>query len=524
MEPPFQPPTDFVTHANQTAGDVHPPGLQFSSPLHNPTNCLCASQDNFGVSTRRSEARSAADSGYQTPVRAPRGDYSNFAVNCVSPSACSPPCASAFSPIMNNNSSGHIPASHYFASRENIQNHLAMPAPLPSPTHNTYLDARSCTNNSVVHATTGSRDADQQTFNFAQCARANRFLFSAPQHGIPYTVPNDSIIDIEQGSVPFQVNVQGDNVCVSPNVANTSSSVSSTPNFSVPAPAARAQCVPSHCMSPSASASRVATPLRQPARVHFSLPDQPSPVRRSSCIRSSPVSTALPKLPAFKPAHPVFWFNLVEQTFSVCALDDDARFACLMNHLHDRVDLIYDLVKTPPLVEKYATAKQTIIERVSRTRGENVRQLIFEEILGNRSPSELWRCLRLLVDDNDLPDNTLAEVWTEKLPLPVQSAISAFEDRPINERLRAADRAHSARLRELRGSSKAGRLAAPSAPKMRRNPSASASVEDPGQSPPPPTHAQKQMPTTSYCYYHNRFGEAAKKCLTPCCFPNAPRR
>lgn len=125
------------------------------------------------------------------------------------------------------------------------------------------------------------------------------------------------------------------------------------------------------------------------------------------------VPSNLPKLPDFKPAHPEFCFNLVKQTFNICALDDDARFTCLMNHLLNHDDLIYALVRAPPLVEKYAVAKQTILKRISKSRRENLRQLIYEECLGDRSVSQLWWCLHLLVNEQVMPDDTHTEIWTE---------------------------------------------------------------------------------------------------------------
>lgn len=318
------------------------------------------------------------------------------------------------------------------------------------------------------------------------------------------------------------------------------------------------QQVPAAVTSSASTAPRVNFSVSPPASAYVSDFQQANLdmfTARASDANLHPVSSRLahlPKLPPFKPAHPEFWFNLVERTFSVCALDDDSRFTCLMNHLHERVDLISDLVKSPPLTDKYATAKQIILDRVSKTRRENVRQLIYEERLGDRSPSQLWRCLRLLVNECDLPDDTLTEIWTEKLPLPVQTAISAYEDRPNCDRLRAADRAYSALQRELRASQPGNfartlphatytrgrsqklshaapttgatkptsvKLAALPAPPPPCNNSASDPIEGSGLHPP----QQEQTTADLYCYYHSKFGSQARTCRHPCSYPNAHR-
>lgn len=274
-----------------------------------------------------------------------------------------------------------------------------------------------------------------------------------------------------------------------------------------------------------ASEALHANPFHQFYNMSPQFLQNPSPAHRDNSLAQTVVRRLenMPTLPPFKPAHPEFWFNLVEQTFNVYGLDDDARFYCLVNHLHERVELIYDLVKNPPSTGKYTAAKQTILQRVSKTRRENVRQLIYEERLGDRSPSQLWRCLRLLVSEHDLPNDTLTEIWTEKLPLPVQTAISAYEDRSVNELLRAADRVHSARLRELRASASRPSNTRPvksvalPAPSSRRSDGASDAAEDHGSQLPPP-------PAMTYCFFHYRFGEQARNCKPPCSYPNYNRR
>lgn len=195
----------------------------------------------------------------------------------------------------------------------------------------------------------------------------------------------------------------------------------------------------SNFVAPRLSAQRLPAPTP-----HQVVPYGSAPNRSHYSVMHHTNMHSLPKLPAFSLEHPEFWFALIEQTFVYFDLDDHAQYLCLINNLHSRVDLIYDLVQFPPSVDKYATAKQTILDRVAKSTRENVQRLVYDERLGDKSPSQLWRSLRQLAGEHDMSDRALLAIWMEKLPLPVQTAVSAHEDRSARECILAADSLFSA--------------------------------------------------------------------------------
>lgn len=55
----------------------------------------------------------------------------------------------------------------------------------------------------------------------------------------------------------------------------------------------------------------------------------------------------LPKLPPFKPARAKLWFDIVDDIFDNCDLDDLIRYLCLVSNLYEHEDLISDLIGKP---------------------------------------------------------------------------------------------------------------------------------------------------------------------------------
>lgn len=340
----------------------------------------------------------------------------------------------------------------------------------------------------------------------------------------------------------------------------------------VPAPVELSPEFPAYTDAVAAPTFRVADQQANsipPSRVNFVLPTEQS-VRHSvspapaQCISAAqqqcspcrnaltPMNSRLPKLPPFTPEKATTWFAIVDEIFNHYGLDEATRFLCLISHLHDKDDLISDLVGTPATPMRYTLAKKTILQRLAHTTDAAIRRVLHVEQLGTRTPSQLWRRLRTIVDEETIPDRALLTIWTDKLPPDIRLALSLHSPETAERRVAAADNVHNAWLlyhgrKPPSDDPAAGRShprntsATPAVPGFNKQkevrfaalppsqPASSQNADSPADSGPyPPSQAtnppQEEQPQYPYCYYHTRFGEAAKKCKKPCYFPNAGSR
>ena len=131
------------------------------------------------------------------------------------------------------------------------------------------------------------------------------------------------------------------------------------------------------------------------------------------------------RLPPFWPARPSTWFAQVENIFDLHAVATEAiRFNIVVANLEPRVvDEVHDIILSPPATTPYTILKQELINRLSRSRDQEVRQLLSREEIGDRTPSQFLRHLRDLAK-TDVPDNILRTLWEERLSPHVQAILA----------------------------------------------------------------------------------------------------
>ena len=83
---------------------------------------------------------------------------------------------------------------------------------------------------------------------------------------------------------------------------------------------------------------------------------------------------------------------------------------------HSVAKLVEDLLIETPSEEPYIKLKEAIIKRTGGSESRDFRELFTTVELGDRSPSQLLRHMRSLLNGRHMDDSLLQQLWSEKLP------------------------------------------------------------------------------------------------------------
>lgn len=231
------------------------------------------------------------------------------------------------------------------------------------------------------------------------------------------------------------------------------------------------------------------------------------------------VSTVSVKLPPFWPADPHLWFAQVEAQFAIKGVSSQkTKFDYVVSSLSPEFATeVRDLLIHPPNDDPYDALKAQLIKRTAATDQQKLQQLLSTEELGDRRPSQLLRRMQQLVGDTPgLADGALLrELFLQRLPATVRMVLaSADSSTSLQDLAQMADKIvevavpsvsafhtpSTTELDDLRSEVATLRSTLKSLTR-RRSPS---------------PRPQRQDSQGQLCWYHERFGDAARKCKEPC--------
>ncbi|XP_043193668.1 uncharacterized protein LOC122366003 [Amphibalanus amphitrite] len=266
---------------------------------------------------------------------------------------------------------------------------------------------------------------------------------------------------------------------------------------------------------------------------------------------SRPVASL--RLPPFSTEETELWLSQVECALGVAGITDDlTRYQVLVVNLPTEVAVqVRDVISSP--APSYATLTAALRERLAQSRASRLEALLRHQQLGDQRPSELLRRMQgelamagVLPADNGL----LRTLYKQRLPQSARAALSLLpEDIPLPELAAAADRFMEANTPAL---SVSAVHQAPQPPNQSALDQLTASVaaltaaigqmqtdvtslrqgnygqqdqqhryrgrsnsrHSRARSPSQRRGQQQQL--NQLCFYHHRFGAAARKCSEPC--------
>ncbi|XP_069364226.1 uncharacterized protein [Maniola hyperantus] len=148
------------------------------------------------------------------------------------------------------------------------------------------------------------------------------------------------------------------------------------------------------------------------------------------------------KLPPFWADRPVVWFAQVEAQFEISGITvDQTKFNYVIAQLDSRViGEVEDIITHPPPADRFAFLKKELIRRLSTSEEQRVRQLINDEVLGDRRPSQFLRHLRSLAGHVLTDQNILRQLWMRRLPQHLQAILAAQSEISLDKVAELADK------------------------------------------------------------------------------------
>ena len=232
------------------------------------------------------------------------------------------------------------------------------------------------------------------------------------------------------------------------------------------------------------------------------------------------------RLPPFWTAEPSLWFRQAESSFRRLNITASfAKYDLVLEALpQDVIISIRDLVTT--ITESthmpYQQLKYRLLSSYSPSRWSLINRLLDTPPLGDRRPSVLMDSMLSLLPQDEPAGSLFLGLFLRRLPQDMRDHLSTRQFDTPHQMAETADLLWDARGHpQVTASGTAPALlmstslvaAAPAAPARRP----SSPYPRRGRSPSPRSRARSP---SSLCYYHRRFGPAARNCQPPCSWEN----
>lgn len=232
------------------------------------------------------------------------------------------------------------------------------------------------------------------------------------------------------------------------------------------------------------------------------------------------------KLPPFWPSDPQVWFAQVEAQFSTRGITTQrTKFDYIVASLSPEIATeVRDLILKPPTDDPYDTIKAKLIERTAASEQRRLQQLFNTEELGDRKPTQLLRRMQQLLGEkaSSTDGSFIRELFLQRLPTNVRMVLASTGDKSnLEELAQLADKITevaapsiasvtapqlTAEVDQLRAEIAGLRKLIRDLPTTRR--------PNRGRTPSPSRSHSPSQP--AICWYHQRFGDSARKCKSPC--------
>lgn len=221
------------------------------------------------------------------------------------------------------------------------------------------------------------------------------------------------------------------------------------------------------------------------------------------------ISAVALKLPTFWAERSAVWFLQAEAQFATRNITaDDTKYYYVVAALdQDIATRVLDLLEHPPAENKYAALKARLLETFTLTESQRAAALLNIQGLGDDKPSLLMDRMLALLGDHK-PCFLFKELFLKQLPPDMRSHLVHLNLGDYRELAQAADRLWISRSPDPALNA----VAAHPTPAPRK------SQFHVRQASRKSKQVVKEDDVSEICYYHQRFGAAAKQCRPPCNF------
>ncbi|GFU11037.1 retrovirus-related Pol polyprotein from transposon opus [Trichonephila clavipes] len=252
------------------------------------------------------------------------------------------------------------------------------------------------------------------------------------------------------------------------------------------------------------------------------------------------------RLPPFWKSNVRLWIAQCDHAFTFSGISsDDTKYSALGANLDaETLSYVSDIVLSPPNSDKYHTLSQRLITQFSDSETQKIKKLLTDLQLGDEKPSHLLRKMKE-VSNGQLQDDFLQSLWLQRMLPHIQTVLSASSE-PLDKLAIIADK-----VSEVVGASSTI-CAATTVPPPSQSSSCSAqptmdslarqiqelslqvaeltrernsSRHQRYSSDRRRSHSRSRSVNigSGICYYHRRYKEHARKCVSPCAFVQKKR-
>nr|XP_029723963.1 uncharacterized protein LOC115264431 [Aedes albopictus] len=239
------------------------------------------------------------------------------------------------------------------------------------------------------------------------------------------------------------------------------------------------------------------------------------------------------KIGPFWKRDPTLWFAQLEAQFALAGISrEDTRYYHVLAAIDSEIlACCSDIIRDPPAAGQYTAIMDRITKEYSTSEQNRMQQLLRGCELGDRKPSQLLREMRDLARDVITDDKIIKSLWMQQLPETTQAVLKVSEDTlQLHQLAEQADKLADVTRNRIAASTVAAPddkmvfdLAELRAEIAELSSEIAAFRQTRGRSRNQSYSRQQGTRSTSrdqhpYCYYHRRFGTAAKNCREPCQF------
>jgi len=256
------------------------------------------------------------------------------------------------------------------------------------------------------------------------------------------------------------------------------------------------------------------------------------------------VSKIAVRIPSFWPEEPELWFMQLEGQFALCGItEDETKYAHVLSKIEPKqAREIKDVITRPPTTDKYKTLKRILIQRLTDSQEQRIRQLLEREELGDRKPSQFLRHLSTLAGST-VPNELIRTLWLGRLPAQIQAILATRTDDRLEEIAEQADRIYEIGAKAVVATTSSSTAQQqPSTPQtttetqimMLTKQIAALTVQMTkltkewsqersrnrarSRSRSQRRYRSRTPKRNGVCFYHQRFGQKAERCTQPCTF------
>jgi len=240
------------------------------------------------------------------------------------------------------------------------------------------------------------------------------------------------------------------------------------------------------------------------------------------------------KIPPFWADEPELWFAQLEGQFALGGITQDAtKYAYVLANIETRhAKEVKDLITSPPANNKYEALKKALIQRLSASQEQQIRQLLEHEEMGDRRPSQFLRHLQSLAR-TAIPEQLLRTLWMGRLPSQLQAILASRTMDNLEEVAEQADKIHEVTCRAVAVASVQPTPTTPTPTTLEQqvmqlakqvanlNSRLSKKLDKSKKRERSRSRSRRKPEEEGICYYHRRFQEKAQKCTQPCTFKKA---